>query len=154
MFWSAFINSYSPPSANCLTMYADNVTCSTTIACSTDDYLQPMVDWGILRSSAHKMTINLDKTKSMMLTLGWKSKPPTVFSPVEMVTSWKFLGVIIDQYFNFHTHIGYVLDKAKRSFAVCYSWNVLLCLVTNLCFLMLQTYDQSLLMVFLLFFPC
>jgi hypothetical protein len=33
-----------------------------------------------------------------------------------MVTSWEFLGVIIDQYLNFHTHIGYVLDKAQKKF--------------------------------------
>ena len=155
MFWLAFINSYSPPSANCLTMYANDITCSTSVACSTDDNLQPMVDWGILWSSEHKMTLNLDKTKSMMLTLGWNSKPPTVFSPVEMVTSWKFLGVIIDQYLNFHTHINYVLDKAQKKF---YSLLQLKQFTVScnkyVFFFMLPTYDQSLLIVFLLFFQC
>lgn len=48
--------------------------------------LQPMVNGDIQWSNEHKMRLNLDKTKNMMLTLGWKSKPPTVFSPVEMVT--------------------------------------------------------------------
>ena len=52
----------------------------------------------------------------MILTLGPNSKPPTVFSPVEIVDKWKFLGVIIDQYLNFSEHISYVLEKAQKKF--------------------------------------
>ena len=85
-------------------MYADDITCSTPVYCSTDDKFQEIIHWGIQWSNDQLMTLNLEKTKGMILTLGPNSKPPTVFSPVEIVDKWKFLGVIIDQYLNFNEH--------------------------------------------------
>ena len=44
LFWLAFINSYTPPSSSCNTMYADDITCSIPIACSVNDQIQDTID--------------------------------------------------------------------------------------------------------------
>ena len=114
LFWLAFINSYTPPSSSCNTMYADDITCSIPIACSVDDQIQDTIDWGLQWSRDFKMNLNLDKTKAMLLTLGANSNAPTVFSPVDIVDQWKFLGVIIDKYLSFSQHVEYVTEKAQK----------------------------------------
>ena len=62
------------------------------------------------------MTLNLTKTKAMMLTLSANSKPPHITSPLDIVESWKFLGVFIDRNLTFNDHIDYVTSKAKQRF--------------------------------------
>ena len=62
------------------------------------------------------MTLNLDKTKAMLITFGPNSKPPIIVSPIEVVDNWKFLGVVMDKYLNFNKHIVYVTDRANQRF--------------------------------------
>ena len=60
------------------------------------------------------MTLNLDKTKAMLIEFSPDTSVPTVFSPVDIVTEWRFLGVIIDQYPSFNSHVAYVVQKAQK----------------------------------------
>lgn len=116
MFWLAFINSYNPPTCSTVTVYADDVTCSSPISSSNDSQLRCTIDWGLEWCSEHSMTLNLNKTKAMILRRKPNSIPPVIESPVEIVSSWKFLGVFIDQNLNFHDHINYVTAKAHKRF--------------------------------------
>ena len=75
------------------------------------------VQWGIDWSAEHKMTLNLDKTKAMLIKFSPNTSVPTVFSPVDIVTEWKFLGVIIDQYLSFNSHVAYVVQKAQKRYS-------------------------------------
>ena len=117
MFWLAFVNSYTPP-GSVVTMYADDITCSAAISNAEDSCIQAVVEWGLSWCAEHSMTLNLSKTKAMFLTLGPNSKTPpcTLSSPVEIVNSWKFLGVFIDKFLNFEEHTNYITNKAKTRF--------------------------------------
>ena len=112
LFWLAFVNSYTPPINSCNTMYADNITCSIPIVCSVNDQIQDIIDWGLQWSRDFKMNLNLDKINAIFLTLGANSNAPTVFSPVQIVDQWKFLGISIDKYLSFSQHVEYVTEKA------------------------------------------
>ena len=57
-------------------MYPDDTTCIIPVSCSTDDNIQPAVEWSISWSKEHNMTLNLDKTKAMLIP---KAPVPTVF---------------------------------------------------------------------------
>ena len=59
------------------------------------------------------MTLNTTKTKALLLKRSPNSKVPTVLSQIEIVTSFKFLGVHIDELLHFGVHIDYVLKKAN-----------------------------------------
>jgi hypothetical protein len=62
------------------------------------------------------MTLNTSKTKAMLISSSSNSRVPTVFSSVELVTSYKFLGVMIDNNMNFNAHISYIVNKAHKRF--------------------------------------
>ena len=78
-------------------MYADDITCTIQVSYSIDDNLQPVVQC----SAEHKMTLNLDKTKAMLIKFSPNTSVPTVFSPVDIVTEWKYVGLIVNQYLKF-----------------------------------------------------
>ena len=80
MFWLAFVNSYNPPQSQCNTMYADDNACTIQVSCSIDNNIQPVVQWGIDCSAEHKMTLNLDKTKAMLIKFSPNTSVPTMFS--------------------------------------------------------------------------
>ena len=118
MFWLAFINSNNPPLSQCITMYADDSTCAIPVSCSIDDNIQPVVEWGIDWSADHNMTLNLDKTKAMLIKFSPNTSAPSVFSPVNIVTEWKSLGVIIDQYLSFSSRVAYFSRLQLRRMSV------------------------------------
>ena len=51
------------------------------VSCSTDDNIQPEVEWGINWSRKHKMTLDLDKTEATLFKLSSNAPVPTVFFP-------------------------------------------------------------------------
>jgi hypothetical protein len=118
MFWLAFINSYKPPSSSSITLYADDVTCSAPVSTSCDNHIPNAIEWGLSWSKQQSMTLNLTKTKAMLITLCSNSKPPTIFSPVDLVDEWKFLGITIDKFLNFNAHITDITSRAKKRFYV------------------------------------
>ena len=119
MFWLAFVNSINPQQSQCNTLYAHDITCTIQVSCSIDDNIQPVVQWGIDWSAEHKMTLNLDKTKAMLIKLNPNTSVPTVFSPVDIVTEWEFLRVIIDQYLSFNSHVTCVVQKVQKRYLHC-----------------------------------
>ena len=116
MFCLAFINSHNLPQGPCKTMYANDITCTIPVSCSTDESIQPAVEWGINWGREYRMTLNLDKTKAMLIKLSPYISVPTAFSPVQSFTEWKFLGVVIDRFLSFNSHVAYVEEKAQKQF--------------------------------------
>ena len=74
MFWLAIT-----PQGQCNTMFAYDITCSIPVSGSIDGDTQPVVEWGINWSAEHKMTLNLDKTKAMLIKLKPNTTVPTLF---------------------------------------------------------------------------
>lgn len=63
------------------------------------------------------------KTKAMIFTRKWKKNiiEPTLFlgdSKIEIVSKYKFLGMIFDSKLNWNAHIDYISDKARKSLNV------------------------------------
>ena len=115
MFWLAFINSYNPPGCSNI-KYADDVTCYNPLKNSNDSCMASVIEWGKCWCLENKMTLNLSKTKALIVTLGSTSKPPIFTTPVESVNSWKFLGITVDNHLNFNEHIDVVTSKARKRF--------------------------------------
>ena len=115
LFWLAFINSYEPPMTGNI-KYADDITCFRPIGNSCDSSILDTIRWGLEWCKTHSMTLNTDKTKAMLLCLSQRTRVPTLFSPVELVSNYKLLGIIIDSNLTFNTHISYVVNKAQRRF--------------------------------------
>jgi hypothetical protein len=74
----------------------------------------PIIKWGQEWCTDNGMTLNTAKTKTMLLKLSPNSRVPTVLSPVELVNSYKFLGVYIDEFLSFNVHVDYVIRKANK----------------------------------------
>jgi hypothetical protein len=62
------------------------------------------------------MTLNASKTKHMTISLRDKIIPvtPVIINDTEIrqVTSFKLLGVILDENLNFHTHVDTIISKS------------------------------------------
>ena len=64
----------------------------------------------------HRLSLNMDKAKAMMFGTTHHPKnetPPIVYNnkTVEMVDSFKYLGLFLDQRLSFHKHIAYLRKK-------------------------------------------
>ena len=115
LFWLAFINSYKPDSVD-LTMYADDVTCSHPIKSASDSLLNQTVEWGLQWCQENSMTLNMTKTKGMLVTLSTNSRAPQLQTELDLVDNYKFLGVYVDNILSFNKHVDYVIDKASKRF--------------------------------------
>ena len=115
LFWLAFIDSYEPPQSLNV-KYADDITCSHAIRESQDSTTNNIIEWGKSWCQANHMTLNLTKTKCMLLTLGPNSKAPSIHSVVSQELQWKFLGIFIDNHLTFDAHIDYVTTKANKRY--------------------------------------
>ena len=84
LFWLAFINSYKPDIVD-LTMYADDVTCSHPIKSASDSLLNQTVEWGLQWCQENSMTLNMTKTKGMLVTLSTNSRAPQLQTELDLV---------------------------------------------------------------------
>jgi hypothetical protein len=123
LFWLAFINSYQPPKCQ-QTMYADDITCYWRSGGPVDSgAIQDCVQYGMRWCDENCMQLNLNKTKIMCL---WRPRADindamttvhiTQETEIEVVTSAKFLGIVIDNRLNFNDHISQILSKTGKRF--------------------------------------
>jgi hypothetical protein len=117
LFWLAFINSYKPKNVN-ITIYADDVTCFHPITSPSDSLINETVRWGLQWCQENSMSLNLTKTKAMLVTISPNSRPPQLQTELDMVNEYKFLGVYVDKHLTFNKHVEYIRDKAFKRFYV------------------------------------
>ena len=97
-------------------MYADDVTCSRPIKSASDSLLNQTVEWGLQWCQENSMTLNMSKTKGMLVTLSTNSRAPQLQTELDLVDNYKFLGVYVDNILSFNKHVDYVIDKASKRF--------------------------------------
>ena len=68
--------------------------------CRAQDDIEPWQN----ESNAHKVQSRYISSNSVF--------------PVDIVTEWRFLGVIIDQYLSFNSHVAYVVQKAQKCYSI------------------------------------
>ena len=106
-------------------MYADdtNIFYSgkslTEIENSLNSDLTTLSNW----LSANKLSLNLNKTHSMLFTLNnrlksYKPKIKINNSQIESINSTTFLGVIIDQNFSWSKHISHLTNKLSKAIGI------------------------------------
>lgn len=108
-----------------LVMYADDILLYKSIT-ATDDFscLQNDVSHIQSWSSFNALTFNSSKCKQMLLS---RKRKPTVCipmvlngQPLQIVNSYKYLGIIISSDLRWSTHIQYICNKAKKMLGILY----------------------------------
>ena len=74
---------------------------SDLLTYSIDDNIQPVMEWGINWIAERKMILSLEEIQATLIKFSPNTSVPTVFSPLYIVTEWKYLGVLVDQYLKF-----------------------------------------------------
>ena len=73
------------------------------------------LDWFVHYCDANYLELNISKTKEMVLDFRSKSNTPEPVvlkgSIVERVSSYKYLGVMIDDRLNWHTHVDSLIKR-------------------------------------------
>ena len=111
-----------------LTLFADD----TTIACSNVDHVRLISDANEVLSSinewtiSNKLRLNVPKTAAIFIT----NRPVTLTDElsnlcicgmnVNVVDSFKFLGIQLDSKLNFRPHINYICSKLSKSAGMLY----------------------------------
>ena len=73
---------------------------------------------------ANRLTLNTSKTKFVISGSRYKLSQTEHFNlgilgePIERVYSFKYLGVLLDQFLSFNEYIGYMLSKANKKLGV------------------------------------
>ena len=102
-------------------LYADDTIlyCSSSSALKSLELLQSAFDTVQFRLAQLKLVLNAEKTKNMLFSNG-KQLPShlprlsTVYGvEIEMVTSYKYLGILIDENLSFKLHINKLVSKLK-----------------------------------------
>ena len=119
LFWIAFVNSYSITNGQAI-KYADDISCYRCITKrslnETNETIKEWTEYGIGWCESNGMRLNLAKTKAMNIAL---RKPVTTEvcvvknTPIEEVSSFKFLGLYVDNQLNFKTHVDITVKKCR-----------------------------------------
>ena len=113
---------YSPGTT--ISMYADDIDLYKAISKAEDQTaLQADVTLVQQWTSCRDLRLNQNKTKALVITR--KKKPPAVSvhlngSPIEQVSSYRYLGVTITDDLSWGKHINTVCCKAKRTLGFLY----------------------------------
>ena len=113
-------------SGSFITLYADDLLLFREISCS-DDYVKMQSDVNTLSTWVDKnnLTLNGSKCKCMIISrLKRNSVAAPVLTlygnPIEEVSSYKYLGVIITNNLMWSTHIEQIASKAKKIIGLIY----------------------------------
>ena len=116
------ISSLSFPSSISLTLYADDILLSYPFQSSSDLSLaQCSIDLLSSWLKSRYLTINVCKTKYMIISRkpsSFLSLLPSLFldnSPLERVSNFKYLGVILTSQLSWTPHIDHICSKSKNS---------------------------------------
>ena len=91
--------------------------------------LQKMLD--IVKRYSQKFRFRFNQDKSNVMIFGRRDKNQKFRlgeSELQIVESYKYLGLVLDRKFSFKTHLGKILDKAKiflTKFILCISISIL-----------------------------
>ena len=102
-----------------LVEFADEITVSSPV-CAEDSNiaaseLSSIMEW----AEKNQMTLNLNKTREMLLKSGTLKVTPAPLGIVELKTKLKLLGVTFeDDPMNWDPHIDHVLSKASSSLCI------------------------------------
>lgn len=136
MLWNIFIKSLN--TSENIIKYADDLTIYATLKksalISTSNGEKTISQTPITDEAAassewckeHGMTLNTSKTKHMLITLRDKitlEQPLEIAkTDIERVTTFKLLGIHLDEHLNFHAHVSTIID---RSHTKCYALLIL-----------------------------
>ena len=92
-------------------LYADDLV----LLASSAPELQGALDCLAEYTSRFRLTVNVTKTKCMMFYKGYCPKPSFFYSgtPIELCSSFTYLGVVLTTRMSSTKHIDYVLAKAN-----------------------------------------
>lgn len=134
LFWLAFVDSLQPPNPVQTIKYADDTTCYSTIKkqdtaeiikeCGTQKISlyelnpgQVAVDYSVKWSQDNSMLLNETKTKVMYLSpqnsVQLSQNIVVRDTPLEVVDSIKFLGIIVDKNLTFKEHVEKLVSRAN-----------------------------------------
>ena len=109
------------PSSISLTLYADDILLSYPFQSSSDFSLaQGSIDLLSSRLKSRYLTINISKTKYMIISRkssSFLSLLPSLLldnSPLECVSNFKYLGVILTSQLSWTPHIDHICSKSKK----------------------------------------
>ena len=107
-----------------VSLYADDMLLYKPIS-STNDYveLQHDIDQVHLWSRKNGMQFNVTKCKCMLLSRKQISAPPALYfntQPMEVVQSYKYLGVVVSSDLSWSSHIQLVCTKTKKILGLIY----------------------------------
>ena len=102
-------------------LYADDtvIICSSSSALKSLELLQSAFDTVQFRLTQLKLVLNADASKTMLFLNGKQlsSRLPRLSTvhefEIEMVTSYKYLGTLIDENLSFKLHINKLVSKLK-----------------------------------------
>ena len=102
-------------------MYADDILLSHPVNSSSDlPLLQANIDSISSWFSSHSLTINSSKNKYVFISLkpsSFFSFPPSLYlnnSPLELVTSFKYLGVVLSSNLSWSLHVHNICSKSRK----------------------------------------
>ena len=130
------ISTLSFPSSISLTLYADDILLSYPFQSSSDLSLaQCSIDLLSSWLKSRYLTVNVSKTKYMIISRkpsSFLSLLPSLFldnSPLECVSNFKYLGVILTSQLSWTPHIDHICSKSKKTLGTSFP-SVLLPLLT------------------------
>ena len=108
-----------------MSLYADDLLLYRTIQSPSDNQtLQAEIDVLSNWISAHKLQLNCDKCKCMLVTRKRDSTMPTVLlisgQPLKRVYSYKYLGVLLTSDLSWSAHISTLCSKAWQQIGFLY----------------------------------
>jgi hypothetical protein len=105
--------------------YVDDTTCVSESGDPLDDSFQHAADFLVSWCSSNGMTINVPKTKEMLIHFGKIYPVQTIpnacinETAVERVRTFKLLGVVFNDQLTWTDHVSYIISKAsKRIFCI------------------------------------